>query len=150
MTLSSVVAIFCVLGKYLHIASSPLQYQIVWITPAVFMFLCIVASFFVCETPRWLLIVQRREDAVTTLHRLRRLPTDDARVLEELNGVEKALEQAGMRSGGTLTLLKEIFTAIQPAPAAAEPCIVCFGATLRCQQQYVLFCAHHENSRRRR
>lgn len=113
MALSSVVAIFCVLGIYLHIASSPLQYQIVWITPAVFMFLCIVASFFVCESPRWLLMVQRREDAVTALHRLRRLPTDDARVLEELNGVEKALEQAGMRSGGTLTLLKEIFTAIQ-------------------------------------
>ncbi|KAH8696218.1 general substrate transporter [Talaromyces proteolyticus] len=110
MAISSFTAIFCVYGVYLHLPPSNLQFQIVWFAPAIFMFLCAISSFFICESPRWLLMVNRREEAVKALVRLRGLPIDHPRVLAELSEIETALEQTGTRSSNILVLLRAMFT----------------------------------------
>ncbi|KAI5461691.1 general substrate transporter [Mariannaea sp. PMI_226] len=110
MAVSSFTAIFCVYGVYLHLPPSNLQFQIVWFAPAIFMFLCAIASFFICESPRWLLMVNRREEAVIALVRLRGLPVENPRVLTELSEIETALEQTSVRSSDIMSLLKEMFT----------------------------------------
>ncbi|QKX54298.1 uncharacterized protein TRUGW13939_01383 [Talaromyces rugulosus] len=110
MALSSFTSIFCVYGVYVHLPSSNMQYQIVWFAPAIFMFLCAISTFFICESPRWLLMVNRREEAIVALVRLRGLPAQNSRVLAELSDIEISLEKGGARSSDTLSLLKEMFT----------------------------------------
>ncbi len=54
MAMSSVCGAFCTLGVYIHLPASRLQYQVVWFAPCIYVFFCIVASFFLCESPRFL------------------------------------------------------------------------------------------------
>ncbi|KAG7141684.1 quinate permease like protein [Verticillium longisporum] len=74
--LALTTASFCVLGIYENIPASKLQYRIRLIATSVFVFLCILSSFFISESPRWLMFVGRREEAIEVLKRLRRLPAD--------------------------------------------------------------------------
>ncbi|KAJ5229865.1 hypothetical protein N7489_010573 [Penicillium chrysogenum] len=92
MTLSLMLATFCVYGVQLHIAASRLQYQVVMFSPCVFMLLWILASFSLCESPRWLVLSNRSEEAANTLVRLRRLPLDHDRVQEELRSIEESIQ----------------------------------------------------------
>ncbi|KAH6989673.1 general substrate transporter [Ilyonectria sp. MPI-CAGE-AT-0026] len=118
MGISLFVAIFCVYGVFLHVPASRLQYQIVWFSPCVFMALCIVASFFLCESPRWLLLVNRREEGIKTLVKLRGLPLDHPRVREELQEIESSLRAftgdhdvgAEYKRPTFLEVIKETFT----------------------------------------
>lgn len=57
MAVALVCSIFCTFGVLLHIKTSRLQYQIVFFSPCVAMVLCCVASFGLCESPRWLFLV---------------------------------------------------------------------------------------------
>lgn len=113
MGISGFSSIFCVYGVYLHMpAAGKLQFQVVWFAPAVFMLLCVAASFFVCESPRWLLMAGKHTEAVAALTRLRGLPAHHPRIVGELSEIETALELEGdgTSSGGVLSLLKEMFT----------------------------------------
>ncbi|CAG8021780.1 unnamed protein product [Penicillium salamii] len=93
MTLALMLATFCVYGVQLHLAASRLQYQVVMFSPCVFMSLWIIASFFLSESPRWLVLMNRNEEAALALVRLRRLPVDHDRVREEFERIEDSIEQ---------------------------------------------------------
>lgn len=113
MGISLTLANFCVLGIYLHIPDSKLQYQIPPIAVSCFMVLCIIASFFISESPRWLLMVGRREEAVQCLVTLRRLPADDGRVAQEIANIEQSVVSARGDVEGRSSLwsiAKETFT----------------------------------------
>ena len=56
------------------------------------MFLWIVASFFLCESPRWLFLSHQDQGAVKTLIRLRCLPFDHPRVQQELRSIKESLQ----------------------------------------------------------
>lgn len=92
MGVALMVSTFCVYGIELHVGSSNLQYQIVWFSPCIFMFLWVVASFFLCESPRWLILRDRNQDAIDTMVRLRCLPSDHPRVQEELQNIRESLQ----------------------------------------------------------
>ncbi|KAH9227291.1 hypothetical protein K456DRAFT_1765903 [Colletotrichum gloeosporioides 23] len=70
MGISLTVATFSVYGVYLHLPAIRLQYQVVWFAPAIFMALTVFASFFACESPRWLLVANRPEEALSTLSQM--------------------------------------------------------------------------------
>lgn len=115
MGIALMTATFCVYGIELHVGKNHLQYQIVWFSPCIFMFLWIVASFFLCESPRWLLLHARDEEAVSTLTILRRLPSDHPRIQEELRGIRESIQ---LEVGDTddhspfqiISIAKETFT----------------------------------------
>ncbi|KAJ5758225.1 uncharacterized protein N7511_006919 [Penicillium nucicola] len=92
MTLSLMLATFCAYGVQLHMEASRLQYQVVMFSPCVFMALWIVASFFLCESPRWLILSSRHDEAASTLVKLRRLPLDHDRVQQELQSLQESIQ----------------------------------------------------------
>lgn len=113
MLLSLFVSVFCVYGVFAHVAASRLQYQIVWFSPCIFILFCIIASFFLCESPRWLCLVGRQEEAAATLVKLRGLPLDHPRVQQEFASITEAIkeEQEHFSSGShTMNVLREAFT----------------------------------------
>lgn len=91
MSCSLLASTFCVYGVFVHIPASKLQYQVVWFSPCIFMAMCVIATFFLCESPKWLLMVNRREEAVQTLVKLRGFPVDHARVQSEMHDIESVL-----------------------------------------------------------
>ncbi|KAL3485484.1 general substrate transporter [Aspergillus germanicus] len=105
------VAPFCVYGIMLHVPASRLQYQIAWFAPCIYMALCIVASFFLAESPRWLLLVNRRAEAIDTFVRLRGLPADHPRIQAEIREVEEEILVAQAEDHLTLLdMFKEMVT----------------------------------------
>lgn len=92
MGIALMVATFCVYGIGINIAPSQLQYRIVMFAPCLFMFLWVVASFFLCESPRWLFLTNKDQKATETLVRLRGLPADHPRMQEEIQGVKNSLQ----------------------------------------------------------
>lgn len=91
MALALMAATLCVYGVQLHIATSRLQYQVVYFAPCVFMALWIVTSFFLCESPRWLLLSDQQDEALKTLVRLRCLPAHHPRVQHEFQSIMESL-----------------------------------------------------------
>lgn len=89
MGLAHFVSAFCVLGVYKNMENSNLQFRVIWLSPMVYMALAILASFFLCESPRWLFLVGRREEAIRTLVALRGLPEDHPRVRDEIDSIER-------------------------------------------------------------
>lgn len=100
MLLAAFVAAFCTYGGYLHVAAGSLQYQIVFFAPCIFLALVCAASFskhFV-ESPRWLFLVEKDEEAKRNLVALRGLPLDHSRVWQEYQ--EITLQREKDRSHG--------------------------------------------------
>ena len=91
MSIALMTATFCVYGVELHIGTSRLQYQVIWFSPCIFMFLWIVASFFLCESPRWLVMKGRDDEAINILTSLRRLPASNPRIQDELRSIRESL-----------------------------------------------------------
>ncbi|OAA80696.1 General substrate transporter [Akanthomyces lecanii RCEF 1005] len=118
MGLAHGVSTFCVYGVYLdkRLHGTRMQYQVVWIAPIVFMGLCIVASFFLCESPRWLFLMDRQEEATEILVRIRGLPLDHPRVQHELQEIKEHIHQervfyaGGKKTASFRSILKETFT----------------------------------------
>lgn len=116
MGIALMVSTFCVYGVQLHIEASRFQYQIVMLAPCMFMSIWLVASFFLCESPRWLLLSGDDKKAVETIIRLRCLPIDHPRVQEEFGGIKESIQTESMACGGfnspsdLLGIAKETFT----------------------------------------
>ncbi|TPX13735.1 uncharacterized protein E0L32_005938 [Thyridium curvatum] len=100
-------SVFCVYGIFLHMAPSNLQYQVVWFSPAICMAFAIVASFFIVESPRWLLMRDRRDEAIAVLVDVRRMPVDSPRLQKEVADIEASI--SGVHAG-LLGIAKETFT----------------------------------------
>ncbi|KAI1047465.1 hypothetical protein LB505_009953 [Fusarium chuoi] len=107
MGIALFTSIFSVYGIFLHMPSNKLQYQIAWFSPAIFMALAIVASFFVSESPRWLMMAGKRKEAAAVLVNLRRLPTNHPRLQKEIKEIEDSV--TGIRSSFA-GIVKETFT----------------------------------------
>lgn len=100
MGIALMISTFCVYGVQLHIEASRFQYQVVMLAPCVFMSIWLVASFFLCESPRWLLLSGDDKKAVETLVRLRCLPIGHPRVQEEYGGIKESIQTESGASGG--------------------------------------------------
>jgi MFS family permease len=110
MGIASTSAAFCVLGVYEHVQTSRLQYQIVWFAPCIFLAAAVAASFFLCESPRWLFLVGRSEEASLTLAKLRGLPLEHPRVQSELAEIDSAIRrERSEHEDGFVGILKETF-----------------------------------------
>lgn len=117
MLLSLFVAAFTVYGCLVNVATSTLQWQIPFFAPTIFMACAIAASFFVYESPRWLFLEGREEEATETLVLLRGLPLESPRVQSELEDIRESItkERAAFGSASTYSLkglraaLKETF-----------------------------------------
>jgi MFS family permease len=80
-----------VLGIHINVPDGRIQYQIVWFAPCIFVFLCMIASFWVCESPRWLFLQGRDEEALQTLRKLRGLPDGHARLELEVREIKESI-----------------------------------------------------------
>ncbi|KAI0484989.1 general substrate transporter [Xylariaceae sp. FL0804] len=110
MLASLFVSVFCVYGAFTTMAASRLQYQVVWFAPTVFVALCVAASFFLCESPRWLALVDRQEEAAATLEQLRGLPRDHPRIQAELREIRASIaHETGANGRGFRAILRETF-----------------------------------------
>ncbi|KAK9849197.1 uncharacterized protein MYU51_014787 [Penicillium brevicompactum] len=106
-------ASFCVLGIHRNVPSGKLQYQIPAFSISIFLALCIASSFCICESPRWLMMVGRREEAVQTLVNLRHMPADHPLIIGEAHDIELSLimDWGDVHGSSTLWLaVKETFT----------------------------------------
>ncbi|CAH0021256.1 unnamed protein product [Clonostachys rhizophaga] len=106
LTSAPFVSLACL--KYLE--SSRLQYQIVFFAPTIVVSIVIVLSFFIMhESPRWLMLVGREEEGIKSLLKLRGLPLDHPRVVQEIQGIRDELERdrALHGDGGSLSIIKE-------------------------------------------
>lgn len=88
MLASLTVSTFITYGAYANMAATKLQYQLVYFFPNIVLALVLVASFFLCESPRWLLLKGRRDEAVRELVKLRGLPESHPRVASELTLIQ--------------------------------------------------------------
>lgn len=113
MAMAAASSVFCVYGVYKHISTSRLQYQVVWFSPCIFFSPLLLGSFFLSESPRWLWLVGRHEDAVATLVNLRGLPVDHPRVQLELLEIQDSIRGEIEHFGNGfchLAIIKETFT----------------------------------------
>ncbi|KAH7143553.1 general substrate transporter [Dactylonectria macrodidyma] len=111
MNMSATCGAFCVLGVYKNMSGTSLQYQVVWFSPCIYMFLCFIASFFICESPRWLFLVDRHEEATEALVTLRGLPAEHPRLQRELQDIQHAIrEEKALNKEGILGIFKEALT----------------------------------------
>lgn len=108
MLMALFVSVFCVYGVFTTIPASRLQYQIVWFSPCIFIVCCIAASFFLSESPRWLMLVDRQEEALETLAELRGLPKDHPRVQNEIETIRGAIQNES-NDGSFKSIVKETF-----------------------------------------
>ncbi|KAL3431910.1 hypothetical protein BDV09DRAFT_206298 [Aspergillus tetrazonus] len=107
---------FCVYGVFQNMTGTSLQYRVVWFTPAIFMFLCIVTSFFISESPRWLLL-------------LRGLSLENPRVHLELQEMKTAIqEEQAMNAEGMSGILRGAST-IPSSLRRVQQSLVTYGLT---------------------
>jgi MFS family permease len=128
MGLGLFTAVFCTLGVYRHVPVGNLQFQIVWLTPMILMGLCMIATFFIQESPRWLFMAQRRQEAIETLVKIRGLPSDDARVEHEIRDIEDDINRTAEAVGNSSlwTIAKETFT-IASNLRRVQQSLVCYA-----------------------
>lgn len=103
---------FCHYGTALHISNSskaqwlvPLSLKLIMAT------LIFVMSFWCVESPRWLMMVNKQEKAVSALSKLRHLPEDDPFVVGEISDIHEGImvEKEAVSGNSVLSLLKEFF-----------------------------------------
>lgn len=100
-------------GTALHISnSSRAQWAIPLSIKLMFSFLIFVMSFIFCiESPRWLLKVNRPDDAVAALSKIRKLPADHPYVVGEISDINEQLltEKEAVAGNSVFNILKELF-----------------------------------------
>lgn len=94
-----------------HISPSNLQWQIPFGVQPILPAILIVASFFVCESPRWLYLTGRSEKAWAQLCKLRGLPDDHPYLLKEWADITAEIDHDKAEFGDqTFTsILREMF-----------------------------------------
>ncbi|KAL4745951.1 hypothetical protein BDW72DRAFT_207769 [Aspergillus terricola var. indicus] len=80
--------------------------QIPWFVQTFVPAISIALSFLVVESPRWLLLRNRQQEALNTLERLRGLPHSHGYVAEEYNGMTAQVEQT---DSSYLAVVKDTF-----------------------------------------
>lgn len=129
MLLSLTVSVFTVYGVYLNVAAGRLQYQIVFFAPCVMAAILVMVSFLAYESPRWLFIAGKDDDACETLVSLRGLPIENPRVSSELASikaqVEKEHETFG-RNPSLLVVCREAFL-VPSNLRRVQQCLISFG-----------------------
>ncbi|CAK7203570.1 hypothetical protein SEUCBS139899_006305 [Sporothrix eucalyptigena] len=108
MSLSLVSSVFCVYGVYVHMAATRFQYQIVWMVPILATAVVVIGSFFCCESPKWLMMVDRYDDALAELVKLRGLPADHPRVQTEITAIQDAVRAAHIDTTSEWRRIKKI------------------------------------------
>lgn len=100
-------------GTALHISSDS---RLQWVVPTslklVFAGSIFIMTFlFTVESPRWLLKVNRQEDAIKALCKIRRLPEDHPFIIGEISDVNELImvEKQAVQGNSVLTLVKEFF-----------------------------------------
>ncbi|KAK1149014.1 hypothetical protein N8T08_007689 [Aspergillus melleus] len=121
-------SVFCALGVYRHVPVGNLQFQTVWFTPMVLMALCMIGTFSLGESPRWLFLVHRREEAIASLVKLRGLPVNHPRVERELRDIEDDISRTAeaVRNSSFWTIAKETFT-VPSNLRRLQQCIMCYA-----------------------
>lgn len=117
LLMSLFMAAFTVYGCFVSMAASSLQWQVPFFVPTIIMAFVILASFFVSESPRWLFLKGRDEEAIEALVKIRGLPLDHPRVQSELQDIQKSLAKERAAYGdatsyslrGLGAILKETF-----------------------------------------
>ncbi|KAJ5294640.1 hypothetical protein N7508_009461 [Penicillium antarcticum] len=114
MLLSLTVSVFVVLGVYLHIATSYLQYQILFFVPTIAVAFIVLAHFFLSESPRWLFLVNRQEEGIATLAKLPGLSASHPRIASAIEDIQKQIDgqrksQKSDSQPGCIGLCKETF-----------------------------------------
>ncbi|RAK80805.1 putative transporter [Aspergillus fijiensis CBS 313.89] len=93
--------------------------DIQWMLPTLLQLAAVViwitGSFFCSESPRWLLLRGRSDEATTAMSRLRGLPRDHPVVQSELAGMDAQIlhEMESTSNAGLLDLLKETFVPVE-------------------------------------
>ncbi|KAJ5958928.1 uncharacterized protein N7479_006078 [Penicillium vulpinum] len=137
MLLSPTLSVFVVMGVYLHIASSYLQYQVVFFVPTIIVALIILGSFFLSESPRWLFLVNRSEEGIEALVALRGLPATHPypkpdRVTTKIRTEWLAVNTRGIVQG-------DLPRAIEPTPGSTDIDILRTRTSVRCKQCDFIF-----------
>lgn len=98
-------------GTALHVSNSSRSQ---WVIPTslklVFAGGIFIMTFFMCvESPRWLLKVNRQEDAVKALSKLRNLPEDHPFIIGEISDINEQIdaEREAVKGNNIISLFKE-------------------------------------------
>ncbi|WPK27134.1 hypothetical protein PUMCH_004509 [Australozyma saopauloensis] len=105
------ISYFANYGTALHISNtSRAQWAIPLSMKLVMAALILVLSFFFCvESPRWLLMVNRPDDAVAALSKIRKLPSDHPYVVGEISDINEGLlaEKEAVAGNSMFHIIKE-------------------------------------------
>ncbi|KAK2027523.1 MFS general substrate transporter, partial [Colletotrichum zoysiae] len=105
-------SVFTVYASFLHVAVGRMQYQVVFFAPTIVMTLLIVASFLLYESPRWLFIARRDQEATHNLMALRGLPIHHPRVAHEIKDIKEQIAKEEAKFGRNprfTVLIKDAF-----------------------------------------
>ncbi|KAL4896923.1 general substrate transporter [Aspergillus ambiguus] len=113
MLSSQAIGSFTVLGCSLHISDSrDLQYQTPWFVQTFPPAISLICSFFINESPRWLIINNQPQKSLLSLTNLRQLPQTDPYVETEFNGMITQIESrdSGLGNLRLIQIVKETFS----------------------------------------
>ncbi|KAE8138891.1 general substrate transporter [Aspergillus pseudotamarii] len=106
------LGVFIVYGCSIHISPfKDLQYQVPWFAQTFVSGISIALSFFIVESPRWLLIDQKHNQSLGALARLRGLPNDAKFVATEFHAMASQIEdrEAGLGKNKSIQIIRDTF-----------------------------------------
>ncbi|CAG8218291.1 unnamed protein product [Penicillium salamii] len=112
MLAGQALGVFIVYGCSIHVEPvKDLQYQVPWFAQTFAPAISIVLSFFVTESPRWLLIDQKHDQSLQALVQLRGLLSDAEPVATEFQSMACQIEdrEAGLGKNSIKQIVRETF-----------------------------------------